>query len=198
MRGLLLSFVLSFVNLAGLFLSITLLGGLGQWTTWEFVGLAGLTEAGLGLAFIVGPNIWRLPVAEAQTSDRTSIRLALDVLLIPRWGALARVAAGVVMLAVAAAFEGVSAGSAAVGIVAVAIAVTALALSLPGRATRRGTARLGCRLAGRATPVPTRDRTPRTEPQRPADADHHRDRSDTGGEAAPAIHPVSAVARAIS
>lgn len=139
LRGLVLTFVFSFVNLAGLFISIKFLGGLGEWTIWQFVGLAGLAEAGLGVAFIVGPNIWRLPVAEAQTSDRTSIRLALDVVLVPRWAALAKVAAGAVMLGAAASREGVSAETAGVLVVAVGIAAGSLALSLI--AARFGVAR---------------------------------------------------------
>ena len=130
MRGLLFTFALSFVNLGGLFLSVAFLGGLGEWTPWQFVGLAGLLEVGLGIAFIVAPNIWRLPVAEAQTSDRTAIRLAVDVLLIPRWAALAKVGAGIVMLVLAASREGASAGTILIPIVAAATATSMLAISL--------------------------------------------------------------------
>ena len=130
LRGLFFTFVLSFVNLGGLFLSVAFLGGLGEWTPWQFVGLAGLIEVGLGIAFIIAPNIWRLPVAEAQTSDRTAIRLAVDVLLIPRWASLAKVGAGIVMLVFATSREGASTGTVLVAIVAAAIATSMLAISL--------------------------------------------------------------------
>ena len=130
LRGLTLVFLLSFVNLAGAFVMIAGLGGPGEWTVWQFVGLFGVIEAGLGLAFIVGPNIWRLPVAEAQLSDRTAVRLAAATVLRPHWAAAAKAAAGAAMVAGALVHEGGSVGSSAIPVVVFAIATGVTALSL--------------------------------------------------------------------
>jgi hypothetical protein len=101
-RGLALVFVLSFVNLVGLILTATLLGGLAPWTRWQFIGLFGVIETASGLANVFTPNVWRLPVAELRTSRRTEVKLALSALLLPHWGGLARCIAGLVCLAIAA------------------------------------------------------------------------------------------------
>jgi hypothetical protein len=107
-RGLALVFLLSFVSLAGVMLTITALGGLGEWTAWQFVGVFGLLEAGSGLANIISPNIWRLPIAEAQTSHKTPVRFAASAILIPHWGGAARAVAGLVLLTGAAIDGGVA------------------------------------------------------------------------------------------
>jgi hypothetical protein len=101
-RGLALVFTLSFVNLVGVAITVAALGGLAPWSRWQFVGLFGAVETASGLANVFSPNIWRLPVAELQTSDRTDVKLAASALLLPHWGGLARAAAGVVCLAIAA------------------------------------------------------------------------------------------------
>jgi hypothetical protein len=94
-------------------LTIAALGGLGPWSRWQFVGVFGVIEAASGLANVISPNIWRLPVAELETSDRTDVKLAASALVLPHWGGLARCAAGVVCLALAAWQEGVGPASAA-------------------------------------------------------------------------------------
>jgi hypothetical protein len=101
-----LVFVLSFVNLIGVFVTAVALGGLAPWSRWQFVGMYGALEAASGLANVISPNIWRLPVAELQTSKRTAVQLAASALLLPHWGGLARFAAGFVFLALAAWQEG--------------------------------------------------------------------------------------------
>jgi hypothetical protein len=101
-RGLVLVFLLSFVNLVGLILTMTALGGLAPWTRWQFVGAFGVIEAASGLANIITPNIWRLPIAELETSRRTELTLTPSVVLLPHWGGLARCAAGVVCVGLAA------------------------------------------------------------------------------------------------
>jgi hypothetical protein len=98
--------VLSFVNLIGVFVTAVALGGLAPWSRWQFVGMYGAIEAASGLANVISPNIWRLPVAELQTSDRTDVELAASALLLPHWGGLARFAAGLVFLGLAAWQEG--------------------------------------------------------------------------------------------
>jgi hypothetical protein len=120
----------SFLNLVGSFIAFATIGGLGAWSPWQFIGLFGLIEAGMGLAFIVGPNIWRLPVAQANTPADTQVRLALDTLLVPQWGAAAKVGAGVVMVLAAGWVEGWNLGSLTLVPMAVLLAVAVLALSL--------------------------------------------------------------------
>lgn len=95
-------FLLSFVNLVGLILTATALGGLAPWTRWQFIGLYGVIETASGLANIITPNVWRLPVAELQTSRRTEVKLAMSALLLPHWGGLVRCVAGLACLAIAA------------------------------------------------------------------------------------------------
>jgi hypothetical protein len=128
-RGLVLVFALSFVNLVGLIVTLTALGGLEPWSSWQFVGMFGVLEAGSGLANVLTPNIWRLPIAELETGDRTPVKLAASAMLLPHWGGLARCAAGLVLMAVAAWHEGVGPASAALPPFLVALAWSMLALS---------------------------------------------------------------------
>jgi hypothetical protein len=128
-RGLALVFLLSFLSLAGVMLTVTALGGLGEWTAWQFVGVFGLLEAGSGLANIISPNIWRLPIAEAQTSHKTPVRLAASAMLIPHWGGAARALAGASLLTAAAFDAGVAPTTLLVVPVALAVAVAVVAAS---------------------------------------------------------------------
>ena len=104
-------FLLSFVNLVGLILTMTALGGLAPWTRWQFVGAFGVVEAASGLANVITPNIWRLPIAELETSRRTDVKLATSAVLLPHWGGLARCVAGVVCIGLAAWKTGVGPAS---------------------------------------------------------------------------------------
>ena len=81
---------------------MTALGGLAPWTRWQFVGAFGVIEVASGLANVITPNIWRLPIAELETSRRTELKLTPSVVLLPHWGGLARWAAGVVCIGLAA------------------------------------------------------------------------------------------------
>jgi hypothetical protein len=121
--------VLSFLNLIGVILTMTALGGLAPWSRWQFIGAFGVIEAASGLANVISPNIWRLPIAELETSERTDVKLAGSALLLPHWGGLARSAAGVVCLAVAAWQEGLGPASAALVPFVLALAWVILALS---------------------------------------------------------------------
>jgi hypothetical protein len=141
-RGLFLTFTLSFVNLFGLIFTLSALGGLAPWSAWQFVGAFGVLEAASGLANVISPNIWRLPVAQMETSRRTDVELAASALLLPHWAALARFVAGVVLVAVAAWHEGLAPSSLALvpfiaalawWIVAISIALARLALLRPDR-----------------------------------------------------------------
>jgi hypothetical protein len=113
LSGLFLTFVLSFVNLVGIVFTLIALGGLAPWSRWQFIGAFGVLEAASGIANVISPNIWRLPVAQLQTSERTQIGLAGSALLIPHWAALARFGAGAVLMAVAASHEGLALASVA-------------------------------------------------------------------------------------
>jgi hypothetical protein len=127
-RGLTLVFFLSFLNLAGVILTVAALGGVAPWTRWQFIGLFGLIEMASGLANVITPNIWRLPVAELQTSERTEVRFAASTLLLPHWGGLARCAAGLVCLILAAWQEGV--GPATVGLVPLLLALASIVVAV--------------------------------------------------------------------
>jgi hypothetical protein len=128
-RGLVLVFVLSFLNLVGLIFTTTALGGVAPWSRWQFIGAFGVIEAASGLANVISPNIWRLPVAELQTSGRTEVKLAGSALLLPHWGGLARCGAGLVCLAVAAWQDGLGFASAALIPFVLALAWSILAIS---------------------------------------------------------------------
>jgi hypothetical protein len=106
-----LTLALSFVNLGGAFLALAMLGGVKPWTNAQFVGLFGVMEAGLGVGFLFAPNVWRMPVAEVNTPDRTRITLAASTALIPHWPAAAKLAGGLAMMGYAAAATGIEPAS---------------------------------------------------------------------------------------
>jgi hypothetical protein len=138
-RGLAIVFVLSFVNLVGVIVTATALGGLAPWSRWQFIGVYGVIEAASGLANVISPNIWRLPIAELQTSKRTDIRLAASALLLPHWGGLARFAAGVAFVVLAAWKVGV--GPASAGLVPFVLALAWTILAVSALLARAGVAR---------------------------------------------------------
>jgi hypothetical protein len=138
-RGLALVFVLSFVNLLGVIVTAAAVGGLEPWSRWQFIGMFGAIETASGLANVISPNIWRLPVAELQTSKRTDVKLAASALLIPHWGGLARSAAGLVFLGIAAWHEGL--GPASVGLVPFLLALAWSILAISAVLARVGVAR---------------------------------------------------------
>jgi hypothetical protein len=128
-RGLALVFVLSFLNLLGVILTATALGGLAPWSRWQFIGLYGVIEVASGLSNVISPNIWRLPIAQLQTTERTDVKLAASTLLLPHWGGLARAVAGLISLTLAAWQEGVSPASLSLVPFVLALALSILALS---------------------------------------------------------------------
>jgi hypothetical protein len=137
-RGLALVFVLSFVNLIGVLVTATAVGGVAPWSRWQFIGMYGVFEAASGLANVISPNIWRLPIAELQTSKRTSVKLAASALLLPHWGGLARSVAGVVLVTLASWQEGF--GSASAGLVPFVIALALSILAISAVLARAGVA----------------------------------------------------------
>jgi hypothetical protein len=138
-RGLVLVFFLSFLNLVGLILTTTALGGLAPWSRWQFVGIFGAIETASGLANVITPNVWRLPVAELETNRRTDVKLAASTLLLPHWGGLARCAAGLVCLGLAAWQAGLAAAS--VGLVPFMLALAWTVLAISALLARAGVAR---------------------------------------------------------
>jgi hypothetical protein len=128
-RGLALVFLLSFVNLVGVIVTATALGGVTPWSRWQFVGMYGVLEVANGLANIISPNIWHLPVSELRTSRRTDVTLAASAMLLPHWGGLARSVAGLVLIALTALEEGVGPATAGLLPFILALAFAILALS---------------------------------------------------------------------
>ena len=137
-RGLFLVFLLTFLNLAGMFLTAVGLNALGEWNAWQFVGLFGVVEAGSGLANLVTPNLWAMPVVEQETSQRTKTVLALQTLMLAHWGGLARTGAGIVMIAVAGWHQGVSAET--VLLLPLCLTIAWLQISLSALLARLGVA----------------------------------------------------------
>jgi hypothetical protein len=138
-RGLVIVFLLSFFNLIGLIVTAIALGGLAPWSRWQFIGVFGLLEAASGLANVISPNIWRLPVAELATSGRTEVKLAASALLLPHWGGLARFAAGLVCLGASAWQDGL--GPASAGLVPFVAAIAWSVLAISAILARAGVAR---------------------------------------------------------
>jgi hypothetical protein len=138
-RGLVLGLSLSVMNLLGVFLTLLVLGGLGEWTPMQFVGVFGLFEIATAVAFVFAPNIWRLPVMEAETSDRTKIRLAASVTFIPHWAGAAKAIAGFAMVGVAAWSEGLAPAS--LGLIPLAAGTAVLVLGISAAVARWGVAR---------------------------------------------------------
>jgi hypothetical protein len=128
-RGLILVFSLSFLNLVGVILTVTAFGGLAPWNAAQFIGAFGVVEVASGLANVLTPNLWHLPVGQLETSSRTDVKLAWSALALPHWGGLARCAAGVVCLAIAAFEEGLAPVSILVVPLVVALAWSILAIS---------------------------------------------------------------------
>jgi hypothetical protein len=128
-RGLILVFFLSFLNLAGVILTVAAFGGLAPWTGAQFVGAFGVVEVASGLANVLTPNLWHLPVAQFETSDRTHVKLAWSALALPHWGGLARCAAGLVCLGIAAYAEGLAPVSILLVPLVLALAWSILAIS---------------------------------------------------------------------
>lgn len=137
--GLALVFSLSFVNLVGILVTATALGGIAPWTRWQFIGMFGVVELGSGLANVLSPNIWRLPVAELQTSKRTDVKLAASALLLPHWGGLARAGAGLAFVILAAWQEGVAPVS--LLLVPLVLALAWFVLAVSAALARAGVAR---------------------------------------------------------
>lgn len=127
LRGLGLGLSLSAVNLAGAFLTVLAIGGLGEWSRAQFLGLFGIIELATGIGFIFLPNIWRLPVAEA-TLKRQEVDFAASAIFIPHWAGAVKSIAGAAFMLVALVYEGV--GPATIGLVAVVAAILAGAVGL--------------------------------------------------------------------
>ena len=139
-RGLALGLTLSLVNLLGAFLTVVALGGLGEWTRAQFVGLFGTIEVATGAAFIIGPNIWRLPVAEAKLGPGPrDVKFAASTVLIPHWGGGVKCIAGVAFVVYALAAEG--AGPATVLLPVVVVLISAASVGVSMAFARLGVAR---------------------------------------------------------
>lgn len=130
LRGLALGLSLSVANLIGAFLTLTVLGGLGSWTGTQFIALFGLIEIGTGAAFVIGPNIWRLPAAAAELEPGTEVRFAASTIFIPHWAGGVKAIAGAVLVAWTAAHEGVTPATAGILLLIAAACATAVGASM--------------------------------------------------------------------
>ena len=141
-RGLVLGLSISFMNLVGLFFMLLLLGGLGEWTTMQFVGAFGVFEVATAIAFLFCPNVWRMPVIQsdlAYEGKSTDVHLAASTVFIPHWAGGAKAIAGGACLIAAARSEGL--GVATLGLVPFSLLVAALVVAVSVAAARFGTAR---------------------------------------------------------
>jgi hypothetical protein len=128
--GLIVPLSLSFVNLIGAFLILSSFGGVEPWSDTQFIGLFGVIETGIGLSFLISPNLWRLPVAEANTSPRSAVRLAPSIIFAPHWAALAKAFAGLLMILYAAFEEGIGLNTLGLPFAVLFIALAFVSLSL--------------------------------------------------------------------
>jgi hypothetical protein len=128
------------VNFFGLMLTATSLGTLNGWSTWQFAGLFGTIEAAAGLASVLLPNVWHLPVAELETSQRTRTHLSPSSIGLPHWGGAARFVAGAALILAAGWHYGVTPAASLIAPLVVLLAVAMLSASLLA-------ARLGVRFA---------------------------------------------------
>jgi hypothetical protein len=138
-RGLGLTFAISFINLAGLMLALTALGGPGDWSGGRFVGLFGVLEAGWGLAALWAPNFWRLPVVVSPYRDEEPQEISRRTVLAVHWMALGKLAAGAGLMAYAAVDQGVSVQS--FGLLPLVGAVALWVLAVSALIARAGVAR---------------------------------------------------------
>jgi len=139
LRGLTLGLSISFFNLVGMFFMLLLLGGLGEWSNAQFIGAFGIFEIATAFAFIFCPNLWRMPVIEAETGMRDKTRLTTSTLFIPHWAGGAKAIAGVGMLGYAAWTEGI--GPATLGVLPFAFAAGVLVMGVSAAAARYGVIR---------------------------------------------------------
>lgn|GEM_PF-4172959 len=138
LRGLVLGLSISFMNLVGLFFMLLLLGGLGEWSTTQFVGAFGVFEIATAIAFLFCPNVWRMPVIQSDLGN-TDVKLAASTVFIPHWAGGAKAIAGGACLVAAARAEGLSPATA--GLLPFAVLTAALVVAVSVVAARFGTAR---------------------------------------------------------
>jgi len=138
-KGLTLGLSLSVINLAGLFLTILILGGLGAWSPAQFIGVFGIFEIATGIAFVVCPNAWRLPVVSVDSGRGHRTALAASTIFIPHWAGGAKSLAGLAMVAGVAASEG--AGWATLGIIPLSLATAVFVTATSIAASRFGVLR---------------------------------------------------------
>ena len=132
-RGLTLGLSLSVLNLAGMFLMLMLLGGLGAWTPKQFVGIFGTFEIATGLAFLFCPNAWRLPVIEVETAG-SDVRLSASTLFLPHWAGGVKSLAGLPMVVYAAADYGADIATTLLVPFVIAVAVLTVTASVAAAA----------------------------------------------------------------
>lgn len=130
------------MNLIGLFFMLLLLGGLGDWTTMQFVGAFGIFEIATAIAFLFCPNVWRMPVIQSDLESEgksTEVHLAASTVFIPHWAGGAKAIAGGACFIAAAQSEGL--GLVTLGLVPFVVLTAALVVAISVAAARFGTSR---------------------------------------------------------
>jgi hypothetical protein len=136
---LILAFAFSFFNFALLVLSGLFVGGLDHWSVRQFAGLYGLIETSTGIANLVAPNFWALPVSEFRSRSETVVVVALADLRVIHVDGVGRVLGGGLFLAWSAAAAGVRLESLLLLPLTTLLGLTIIALS--GLVARWGIAR---------------------------------------------------------
>lgn len=128
-RQFIVGITLTVFNLFGALLTLSAIGGRGDWTVWQFVGLFGLIEWATGIAIVLGPNAWQLPIKQGRDM-KSDVALECRSLLTPHWAPGVKAAGGFVLMCAAAVVEGVGPASAGVVLLAAFVVIASMALSV--------------------------------------------------------------------
>lgn len=128
-RQFVVGITLTVFNLFGALLTLAAIGGRGDWTVWQFFGLFGLLEWATGIAIVLGPNVWQLPIKRALDMD-ADIKLDLRALLTPHWAPGVKAVGGFVIMCAAAVHEGVGLATPGILVEAALIVVSCMAASV--------------------------------------------------------------------
>src|SRR5437870_8804891 len=96
----------SVANFCLVYLTARFLGGLAGWSFSQFAGLYGVFEASFGLANIVAPNFWVMPVARLSLPHEDAVVLRLADLRAIHWDGTGRMLAGAAFVSWSAARSG--------------------------------------------------------------------------------------------
>lgn len=128
LKQLAIGITLTVINLTGVLLTLAAIGGRGDWTIWQFLGLFGLLEWSTGIAIILGPNAWQLPIRRAADGEIPLVEAR--ALLKPHWAPGVKALSGFVLMCAAAIVEGIGVVTLGIPLLAFFIVAGAMGLSL--------------------------------------------------------------------